>query len=364
MEILKLVGLFLIQPLLWVGVLTSVLLHTMRIKSERKNFRIAINKDWYEPRHFVKKALGYGILMSIISIVLGLFLPRQMIGIYELLAIIALCFIKYVDLSTIPLYVLGILNLHSPRILSGILLLTAINYFVKQRLVSKNDQIWFTPQVKEGKRGNRIAQYYWREMTVLPLVILIPGELTHYLNFLPVLHLGDAHFSFFILPFLVASVGQFLKQKSADALKIYRKQNIMLVIVTAVSAGLNLLLPKLGIVFWLFPLICAIWLAVRRKIIDEQAKQWYSEVNTGIRVVAIRPDTPAAKMNLEPGDIILNCNGRLVSDENQFYAALQLNSAYVHLKVQTFTGDLKITEGAIYNDSPHELGIVLFRSKY
>ena len=60
------------------------------------------------------------------------------------------------------------------------------------------------------------------------------------------------------------------------------------------------------------------------------------------------------------GDVILTCNNRVVNSEEEFYQALQLNSAYCHVKVRTYEGDLRIAESAIFMDSPHEIGLILF----
>ncbi|MDE7023285.1 MAG: hypothetical protein K2O72_03560, partial [Ligilactobacillus sp.] len=67
-----------------------------------------------------------------------------------------------------------------------------------------------------------------------------------------------------------------------------------------------------------------------------------------------------AKMKLEVGDIILECNGIKVATGDELYEALQKSPAYCRLKVKNFEGELKLAESAIYADSPHEIGLVLF----
>lgn len=360
MRILKIFGTYLIQPLLWLGVIFSGIIYAIRIKEERKNFRIGLNKDWYEIRHFIKKGLTWGILGSLISLILGITLSTNMIGQYEFFAFLALLFLPLIDLSDFALLFAGIIGcMQHSFVANNFLILLAFSYFVKTRLVGKNDQIWFSPRKRNGKRGRKIIEYYWHEFSVLPLLIFIPNN-GNYTSIFPILRLGDLKFSLFILPLFIGSVGKILKETSHQALQNYRRQNLMLMVITLVCYGLSLLFAKFALVFFVIILMTSIGIHLYQRIQDKKADQWYVQTNSGIRIVAIRPQTPAAKMNLEPGDIILNCNGRAINDENQFYAALQLNSAYCHLKVKTFDGDLKITEGAIYNDSPYELGIVLF----
>ncbi|WP_290123374.1 hypothetical protein [Secundilactobacillus silagei] len=38
-----------------------------------------------------------------------------------------------------------------------------------------------------------------------------------------------------------------------------------------------------------------------------------------------------------------------------------LDPTYCHLKIQTPEGDLKVTETAIFDGAPHEIGIVMFK---
>ncbi len=56
---------------------------------------------------------------------------------------------------------------------------------------------------------------------------------------------------------------------------------------------------------------------------DHDAKRWYVETSEGVRIVAVKPETPAAKMKLEVGDIILECNGIKVATGDELYEALQ-----------------------------------------
>nr|WP_321316102.1 PDZ domain-containing protein [uncultured Ligilactobacillus sp.] len=364
MEIIKVIGEFFIQPLLWLGILYTLLLYQLRIKNERNNFRIAINKDWYEIRHFVKKGLVWGLILSIFSVIIGIFIPIKYVFIYEIFAMVSMLFLPVIDLSALPLYILGVISYQHGEISSSIfMLLLSLNYFMKAHLTGKNDKIWFSPRERQGKRGRRIVQYCFHELTVLPLLILIPGNLVSNFKFIPLIHFGELKFSFFILPFFVGSVGKIFKETAKNALEYYRKQNMLMCLIAFAGFIIGTIFPKSSLVLTIFILLASVWMIFKRKKKDEKSNQWYVETNMGIRIVAIRPDTPAAKMNLEPGDIILNCNGRHVTNENQFYAALQLNSAYCHLKLKTFNGDLKIAEGAIYNDSPYELGIVLFQNK-
>lgn len=363
MEFLKLIGTFLVQPLLWLGILWTFVSYAFRIRSDRHNFKIALNKDYFEIRHFIKTGILWGIVGSLISLIIGCYLPMRAIVLYEILAAMAvLCGLR-IDLSTVPLYILGILAvLRQPVILPVILLLLGLNYFVKVRLIHGKNTVWVTPQIKRNRRKCRFAIYHWSEFTVLPLMIYVPGTLMEKLfHFLPLLHFGEFHFSLFILPFFVGSAGRIRNEQIETRMQTVQKQNLLLAVGAFFFAIVAWLLPHFGILWIIIMLALVVGVHLYHYLQINKKRAQYIEVSEGIRVIAIRPGTPAAKMSLNPGDVILTCNNQPVTNENQFYEALQLDSAYCHLKVKTMSGDLKITEGAIYNDSPYELGIVQFR---
>lgn len=364
MEFFKIIGTFFIQPLLWLGLLWTGVSYSLRIKSERANFKIALNKDFFEIRHFIKKGILWGIIGSIMSIIIGCYLPTKAIFLYECLAMVALLFIKRIDLSSIPLFILGLAAVvKGSSYLPVILFLIGLNYLVKTRLIGKKDTIWLSPKVH--RRKQRSAEYRWSEFTVLPLVMYIPGNLMGQLfHFLPLIHFGEVHFNLMILPFFVGSAGKIQRTQIDERIENVKKRDGILAILAFIFALANLFVRQLGMIGIVVVIAAAIGFSLYHYLQTKKMRQQFNEVSDGIRVIAIRPDTPAEKMSLNPGDIILTCNNRPVKNEDQFYEALQLNSAYCHLKVKTYSGDLKITEGAIYNDSPYELGIVQFQSKY
>ncbi|WP_225349677.1 PDZ domain-containing protein [Ligilactobacillus hayakitensis] len=108
-------------------------------------------------------------------------------------------------------------------------------------------------------------------------------------------------------------------------------------------------------------LIVDAYLTIKRRNKEKQIDTGYVQTDEGIRIIAVKPDTPAAKMNLHAGDTILTCNNIPVNTEDEFYRAIQKNAAYCHIKAKTYGGDLIIVESAIFKDSPHEIGLVLFR---
>lgn len=368
--VLKALLTYLVQPALWVAIATVIYLYFRRLKLERKQFRIAIEKDFYEGRTFLKTGLLLGGIGTLLTFILGLTLTTKMVYAYEAVTIVSLllgggAFSFYAILLTggVALY----LNPgQSGSIMASAFLVLAILYLLGRLFLASSKQVaHFFPLVKNGQRGRRVATYRWREMAVAPILVLIPGnEIQGIFAWWPVINLGQSSYSLFFLPLLVTAGMQILKQDSKEALIFYQKQTEVLLLLTVVVAIMALIWPvsaPYGLGFMGLVSIIS-WLLERRK--DHQANNWYVETTEGVRVLAVRKDTPAAKMGLQAGDIILECNKVPVSNEKNLYAALQENSAYCRLRVKTYAGDLRAVGSAIYADSPHEIGLVLFQDEF
>lgn len=375
---------YFIYPLLWLGLIATVIMYYHRIKKERHFVRIAVNKDFFEGRHFIKFALIAGVISSVISLALGLVLPVQFINSYELLAIVALFFADLFSAGSWAVLGAGIAVLASqwlgaeeftgqniffpaqvaPHLGAGILLLACFYFLTKFLLAAKVQNDWLSPRIKEGKRGRRIAHYHWHDLTVFPVFLLVPGNSIHSVfSWWPILNIGAHGFTLFVMPVFASAVVNIYKRLPQEALVKYRQELKQLLILTVILVVVSYFLPVIAIYACVLILAVELGFAIRRRRNDRHAPNWYVETSNGVRVVAVQPNTPAEKMNLQPGDIILECNGVSVNSEDELYEALQKDPVYCHLKVETYTGDLKIKESAIFSDSPHEIGLILFRQE-
>lgn len=381
MEFWKIILTYLIQPLVWVGIIMAVIVYRQRLAKERRFFRIAIDRDFYEGRHFLKTAIFGLVVGSIISLLAGLMLTFGTIVFIEAVAILAVLLLPLGDLSLAALWLavlltnlLNLTNLTSFSLgtfalsfsgsmlpASGLLLL-GIYFIIRAFLLHYNKSTWFTPKVKSGKRGRRVAFYNWKEFSVIPLILLVPTNVFEsQWSFWPVLSFNGHSFGLFILPLLVAASLKVFKEEPQVILDNFYKQSITLGICSIIAAGISVFYPIASLLGLLFIGGLALYYYFQRQRLDAKGKRWYVETNDGVRVIAVIPDTPAAKMGVQKGDIILDCNDEEVKNESELYAALQKNSAYCHLRIRTFEGDLKITESAIYADGPHEIGLILFQ---
>lgn len=374
MLILKLIGSYLLTPVLWLGILYVIISYNQRINKERKQFRVAINKDFYEGRNFIKYGLFFFVIGSLISMILGLTLPTNSVYIYQILVVLAFLINGFSTTSMLlVMTAAGILELVVPRFITFFgdvfpeisgpswLLLIFISILADYYLTRNMKKHPLSPRIKSGKRGRNIATYLGRETVVFPLLTLFPsGTLSSTLNFWPVFNIGNQKFSLILFPIFISTSVKVIKRAKERVIQDKLKNIELLLGLTFVLIVLTKFMSKLFLISLIILTVVSIFLEIKLRKKEKDANSWYVETDEGIRIISVQPETPAAKMKLQPGDVILTCNNRVVNSEEEFYQALQLNSAYCHVKVRTYEGDLRIAESAIFMDSPHEIGLILF----
>lgn len=374
MLILKLIGSYLLTPVLWLGILYVIISYNQRINKERKQFRVAINKDFYEGRNFIKYGLFFFVMGSLISMILGLTLPTNSVYIYQILVVLAFLINGFSTTSMLlVMTAAGILELVVPRFITFFgdvfpeisgpswLLLIFISILADYYLTRNMKKHPLSPKIKSGKRGRNIATYLGRETVVFPLLALIPsGTLSSTLNFWPVFNISNQKFSLILFPIFISTSVKVIKRAKERVIQDKLKNIELLLGLTFVLIVLTKFMSKLFLISLIILTVVSIFFEIKLRKKEKDANSWYVETDEGIRIISVQPETPAAKMKLQPGDVILTCNNRVVNSEEEFYQALQLNSAYCHVKVRTYEGDLRIAESAIFMDSPHEIGLILF----
>lgn len=374
MLILKLIGSYLLIPVLWLGILYVIISYNQRINKERKQFRVAINKDFYEGRNFIKYGLFFFVMGSLISMILGLTLPTNSVYIYQILVVLAFLINGFSTTSMLlVMTAAGILELVVPRFITFFgdvfpeisgpswLLLIFISILADCYLTRNMKKHPLSPRIKSGKRGRNIATYLGRETIVFPLLVLIPsGTLSSTLNFWPVFNIGNQKFSLILFPIFISTSVKVIKRAKERVIQDKLKNTELLLGLTFILIVLTKFMSRLFLISLIILTVVSIFLEIKLRKKEKDANSWYVETDEGIRIISVQPETPAAKMKLQPGDVILTCNNRVVNSEEEFYQALQLNSAYCHVKVRTYEGDLRIAESAIFMDSPHEIGLILF----
>lgn len=379
--------LFFIQPTFIVGLIFTIWTSYRRINHERSNHRVAIYNTLYEIKNYLLLGLLFGAVGSILLTMIGIPVTMDWIIIYQIVAIVSLVFgYRFVHplftFSISSLILLGLSFILDSNDFSFIpntwyhpfsqnefngmplymnifvilIFLLAISIFTLKRKSTSH----LSARFLKTKRGKKIAKYPIKLFWVLPLLLIIPGESFQALfSWWPVFSIGNEQYTFFWLPILIGF--QFTVQSQIPKVAASKLANDLMVL-----TGMALIIAISS--FWISyaPIAGFIFLMIGGSIVlyrhHKRERNWsflFGPAENGIKIIGIRPGTPAEKMNLMVGDTIIDCNNLTIETETDFYQALSKNSVYCHLKVRGLDGELRLTETAIYADSPHEIGVVI-----
>ncbi|MBW1605962.1 PDZ domain-containing protein [Lactobacillus sp. Sy-1] len=386
-KILIALVILILQPVLWVGVLRTYLISKNRIQETRSQFRNAIYPRHFEIWQFVINFIILGILGSVVTVIVGPVVSVLWLLIYQVLLLInlavvpgALFSVEIMVISAIGAMLIsldGFINQFlNPKLLSdyGInltaphefnyVLLVSLFLFGLAVIVAKDGGKFNVPIIERNERQTRIAGYPFRSINVAPLLLFVPGDWIHSLfQYWPVFTLNGHSLAFLLVPIGFGFRMTVFKRQPREVFKQLASQLTKLAILGLALAVASYFFPVAAIpsiaglllVFW--------WLLMHAKSVDKAAGDWYSEVINGVRVIGVEPDTPADKMNLVIGDVILEVNNTAVTNEDEFYQALLKQSTYCRLKLKTRKGQLAIAETAIFSNAPHEIGVILFKGE-
>lgn len=221
-----------------------------------------------------------------------------------------------------------------------------------------------TPVFIQSKRGRLVGGFHLQQFWFVPLFLLMEGG---YSSLLPLFSGWPlfapepaSPFTLMLLPAVLGYTEQAVSfspeekaRQSAKGLLVY---SLTLLILTLLAVYLSphliiavLLCSFLGheALFWF-----SAWQEKRRVPI-------YIHPREGLKILAVIPRSPAAKMGLQPGEVIVKVNGHRVNQRNELYQALVTNQTFCKLEVINLAGELKFAQSSLYAEDHHQLGIVL-----
>ncbi len=243
----------------------------------------------------------------------------------------------------------------------GLLLLAGLLHLAEGLLLLVEKARFANPLVMAGKRGKRIGAWEVAAVWPVPLLLLVPGDLS--LPWIPVLSDSAAGgWGLLLFPVPVGSgartVAFWPEAKARFTARLSLLYGVIVAVLAAAAGLWREVLPALPWVAALaavvFHELAALWNRWR----EQGRRLLYAHDGRGLAVLAVQPGTAAAEMGLRCGEIIRRVNGVSVSDRAQFHAALQRQPAYTRLEVLDRSGEVRYTQRARYAGEPHTLGVV------
>lgn len=379
-EIARGIGRMFLHPVFYFSIIWVLLAGFWRIKRERRDFLVRVHTNFLELRHLFPAGILVGVVLSIVSILLGLTIPLKLLFIVALATIILTVIGNARLLSAaftigIPLLLLSSFSLFSfewnflgpmdSNDLLGASVMLGLLMVAEGFLMLKNGLKDVSPKLRTSRRGLTVGALQTKRFWLLPSFLFLPsGVLTMPFDWWPVISSGSTGYSLVLLPFLLGFQQQIQTELPEAAVRRMGKNVLILgLLVLMASIVSALLLPVYAaIITSVFALLGRIWIAYRHRIRENNYPYYFAPRNSGVMVLDVLPDSPADKMGLKTGEIIQTCNKVKVNSKEEMYQALSKNRAYCKLEVFDHNNEIRIVQGALYEGDHHELGILFIEN--
>lgn len=379
-ELLKGVGLFFLNPLLYFFVIMCLAYGYVRIKRERKTFYTRIEDIHDELKFTYTKGLISGILLSIILFGLGISVPFGMLLVMMIVtAVLSLTFRMNYLSSAFTLGISIIIGFsvnyyHLPIVKwlpqldetnwSALAVLLGLLITAEGILAYRTGHLRTSPSIVLSSRGLPIGQQISNRSWLLPLFFLVPGNgLESHLSWWPVFSVYGHSFLFIWIPYFVGFGQTVQGSLPSESMRITSKRVSALGLIILAIGISSLFWAPLVVVAVVLAIIGKVFLSLKQRINDQAAPFYFSKRDQGLMILGIIPDTPAKDLQLEIGEIITKVNGVPVKNVSEFYEALQKNRAYVKLEVIGLNGEVRFNQRASYEGEHHELGILFVKDE-
>ncbi|WP_375105669.1 PDZ domain-containing protein [Lysinibacillus fusiformis] len=381
LEIVTAIGRFLLNPLLYVAIIFAILLGYRRVKQERKYFNRRIIWGWTELVGQWKDGWLYALLISLISVAAGLTVPKVFLILVIAVSVVGLVLyflnalspILTMGIATLAIWAMSYYNwsftwwnislagvdLENGAIVT-ISILVGLCVIAEGLLIRRAAMKVTTPCVEKTKRGMQAIVYRSRNVWVLPIFFVMPGDaISAVFPYWPQFTIGDTSFALVLFP-LVIGFSKLIRRDLPALVfpKIGRSVVILgqLILIGGLAAYLE---PMIGYMTLGWGAIIRIIISIYYAQQDKTDHYAVAPSTKGAIIAAVFPDSPAEKMGLLAGECIRKVNGVSIFTESELYEALQLNAAHCRLEVLDRNNEIRLTQHVIYSNDHYRIGLLL-----
>lgn len=381
LEILMAIGRFFINPLFYIALFFALFLGYRRVKRERKFFHIRILNGWTELKELLSVSVWLSIIISIVSIAVGLVVPVQFLLWIGLLSIAVLIMNSYHLLSPAVIFAAAFAIIVAMKWQDWSFELlgytfTGVSYaqgfsvtatvfvgmllIVEGLLVRREGARMASPILEKTKRGLSGIAYVSKRIWLLPVVFIVPGDaIAVYAPWWPQMTLGAQQFSLVLFP-VVIGFQQLLRKTLPIYLYPQLGRSILLLGgVVVVGGAVAYVEPIVGVVTLAVGLVARLTIGLLFKRKEAEEGYFVMRSPKGAMIGAVLPNSPAEKMGLIAGEVIKRVNGREVFTERELYEALQINAAHCKLEVLDHNHEIRLTQHVVHNDDHHSIGLII-----
>lgn len=380
-EMLNGIGRLFINPLLYIALIFTVLIGYRRVINERKSFKIRIHWGFSEALMLIKEGWKAAIIVSVISLVLGIVLPVEYIILVTLLSIICILCFYYQFASVVYPFGIAFLvlwftytnkvewhifnwtfntdSLHL-KMLSSIPLLIGLLLVVEGILVKKYAANLASPKLQKTARGMNAVTFLSKRLWILPVFFLIPGEaITQFIPSWPIFSIGSESYSLVLFPVVLGFQQRARKMLPVHFYPQVGKTIILLGIIVLIEGVVSYFYPILGVASVVVAISGRLLISLIYSMHERKGKFAVTPKNEGVVIAAVLPGSPAEAMGLKVGETIRKVNSEPVHTEDELYRALQQNAAQCKIEVLDTDGEVRLRQHVIFHHDHFRIGLLL-----
>ncbi|WP_158634019.1 PDZ domain-containing protein [Radiobacillus deserti] len=381
-EFLRGLGRFFLNPVVYWFFICVLFASRQRIRKERRFFGTKIFDIFYEVKRTTSVSLVGGLILSLLSIGLGIVFNYYVLLLVSVITILLSLFLRFSFLSAAYTlgfsylillaiqYVYGLeTNLYMLEALQNVELtsFTIIIGFllaVEAMLLLRTDQRESFPEIIKGSRGKWVGQHRLKKAALIPFFALIPGGLIEsFAPWWPIFSIDGDTYGIILIPFLVGF--EHVAKGFSPVVTAKQLGNMVLILSFVVigCAVASYYYSFMSLVAVMVAIVGREWISYRHRLRDQQKAPYFAPSSSGMLILGIIPKTPAENLGLLAGEKIVKVNGKLVMTEQEFYEALHTSNASCRLDVLDDRGEIRFVQRAMYQGEHHELGIVFAKER-
>lgn len=374
----------LFTPFFYVAILLVYLQYRRQVALERRLFGVRVTSAETQ----TLRSLGYGIfgglvatlLISAVGIVLN---PTDFAYVWAAAVVLALFNVRFICFA----YACGILSLVALMLnalpeypvswpwladlyrdlralsISHMLALVAVLHLAEALLVALQGGEGASPVFVQSKRGRLIGGFILQKFWVLPLaaVVVTGAEGLESPSWWAILPLAGLHgLEVIPIPAVLGYSGIALaRHPDEKAARTAKYLTFYAAVLLALAILGGRFMPS---ILWIAALFAPVGheILVRWEAADEKSRQpRFVKPLQGIRILSVLPDSPAAGMELKPGETIMKANGVPVNTPFDLHFALNQNPAFIKLEVVDEQGEIRFVGKPRFTGDHHGLGLIL-----
>lgn len=380
-ELLKGFGKFFLNPLFYWFIILGFIISYRRVKRERLLFGTKVFNLYAEWRHTIKMSLLLGLILSLLTIGIGVVFTEDMIFILIVITILLSLTFNLTLLSAsytlgftyiVMLFLPIILNnssfvpaIYSHTFYTSVVILLGFLLIIEAIIIGRMERNKLFPRLKLSQRGVWVGEHRIKQLTMIPFFTLVPhGAIIPFAEYWPYLNIGEQSYQVVLIPFILGFNFKNVSSLTQETIHIISRRIGLLGFFIVLLAIGSIYIPALSLVAVTIAIIGREVIFYRQQMNDKQGIPYYSPLNSGLRVLQVIQNGPADRLGVLAGETIIKVNDINVTSVDEFYGALQNSGASFKLDVIDDAGEVRFLRSAFYESEHHELGIIFPTEPY